>query len=115
MVEYLGAYGITQLAVLNPARGGGVIISSGTKGSPQRLLLSRISPRDHLASLRISVVLDLPGVGQAMADNPRNGITLMSPQPLEYSLIKSLEYFEKALTKHPVFQFPIRFMNVAGF
>lgn len=92
-----------------------MIISSGAIGSPQLLLPSGIGPRDHLASLRISVVLDLPGVGQAMADNPGNGITLISPQPLEYSLIKSLEYFEKALTKHPVFQFTIRFMNVAGF
>lgn len=111
----MGAYRITHRAVLNPARGGKVIISSGAIRSPQLLLLSGIGPRDHLASLRISMVLDLPGVGQAVADNPRNGITLISPQPLEYSLIKSLEYFEKALTKHPVFQFPIRFMNVAGF
>jgi choline dehydrogenase-like flavoprotein len=39
-----------------------------------------------LESLGIPVVIDLPGVGQGMADNPKVGITFLSPQLLEYSL-----------------------------
>ena len=65
-----------------------MIIYSGSIGSPQLLLLSGIGPRENLESLRIPVVLDLPGVGQGVTDNPRNGITVISPQPLEYSLIQ---------------------------
>ena len=80
--------GISHRAVLNPSRGGEVIISSGAIGSPQILLLSGIGPREQLESFGIPVVLDLPGVGQGMADNPKNGITVISPLPLEYSLIQ---------------------------
>ncbi|KAI0876318.1 GMC oxidoreductase [Hypoxylon argillaceum] len=46
-----------------------VIVSGGTFNSPQLLMLSGVGPADHLAQFNISVVKDLPGVGQNMMDN----------------------------------------------
>jgi choline dehydrogenase len=46
-----------------------VICSAGAIGSPQLLLLSGIGPADHLASLGIVVVANLPGVGQNLQDH----------------------------------------------
>ncbi|GLJ42841.1 hypothetical protein SUGI_0888030 [Cryptomeria japonica] len=86
-VEYKDSNGLVHTAVLSH-NGGDIIISSGALGSPQLLLLSGVGPKEHLDSLGIPVVLDLPGVGQGMADNPRNGIALLSSLPLEYSLIQ---------------------------
>ena len=37
-----------------------VILSAGVVGSPQLLLLSGVGPHDHLESLDIPVVADLP-------------------------------------------------------
>ncbi|XP_025835212.1 glucose dehydrogenase [FAD, quinone]-like isoform X2 [Agrilus planipennis] len=41
-----------------------VIVSGGTIGSPQLLLLSGIGPRADLEDVNVTVVRDLPGVGQ---------------------------------------------------
>ncbi|KAI1428609.1 GMC oxidoreductase [Xylaria sp. FL1777] len=46
-----------------------VIVSGGTFNSPQLLMLSGVGPADHLRQFNISVVKDLPGVGQNMMDN----------------------------------------------
>ena len=46
------------------------ILSSGAIGSPQILMLSGVGPAEHLTSLGISVVVDLPGVGQNLRDHP---------------------------------------------
>ena len=67
---------------------GEVILSAGAIGSPQLLLLSGIGPRTYLASLGIPVAHHLPFVGQFMYDNPRNGISIVPPVPLEHSLIQ---------------------------
>lgn len=69
-------------------RYGEVILSAGAIGSPQLLLLSGIGPRPHLASWGIPVVRHLPYVGQYLYDNPRNGISIVPPTPLEHSLIQ---------------------------
>lgn len=45
-----------------------VIISAGTIGSPQLLMLSGIGPADHLKSLGIPPLVDLP-VGQSLQDH----------------------------------------------
>eukprot|EP01018_Ginkgo_biloba_P027464 Gb_00922 [translate_table: standard] len=60
-----------------------VIVSAGALGSPQFLLLSGIGPSHHLKSLKIPIILDLPGVGRGMADNPASGATILSSLPLE--------------------------------
>jgi len=47
-----------------------IILSSGAIASPQLLMLSGVGPADHLRSLGIPVVHDLPGVGQNLRDHP---------------------------------------------
>nr|KAJ0212453.1 hypothetical protein LSAT_V11C400192800 [Lactuca sativa] len=67
---------------------GEVILCTGAIGSPQLLLLSGIGPRPYLSSWGIPVVRHSPYVGNYMYDNPRNGISIVSPVPLEQSLIQ---------------------------
>ncbi|CAN0923642.1 (R)-mandelonitrile lyase-like [Linum grandiflorum] len=61
----------------NPARfsSGDVILSAGTLGSPQLLLLSGIGPKPHLSQLNIPLVLESNQVGCKIQDNP--GIFLL--------------------------------------
>ncbi len=47
-----------------------IVVSAGPVCSPQLLMLSGVGPADHLLGLGISVVHDLPGVGQNMRDHP---------------------------------------------
>ncbi|PKI40251.1 hypothetical protein CRG98_039369 [Punica granatum] len=67
---------------------GEVILSAGAIGSPQLLLLSGIGPRPYLSYWGIPVARHLRYVGQYLYDNPRNGISLVPPIPLEHSLIQ---------------------------
>lgn len=46
-----------------------VIVSSGAIGSPRLLMLSGIGPADHLRSVGVDVVHDLPGVGANLQDH----------------------------------------------
>lgn len=46
-----------------------VIVAGGAFNSPQLLMLSGVGPAEHLQQFNISVVKDLPGVGQNMMDN----------------------------------------------
>ena len=47
-----------------------IVLSAGAIASPQLLMLSGVGPADHLRSLEIQVVHDLPGVGQNLRDHP---------------------------------------------
>lgn len=67
---------------------GEVLLSAGALGSPQLLLLSGIGPRPYLSSWGIPVAHHSPYVGQYLYDNPRNGISIVPPTPLEHSLIQ---------------------------
>uniref|UniRef100_A0A0E0LE74 Glucose-methanol-choline oxidoreductase N-terminal domain-containing protein n=1 Tax=Oryza punctata TaxID=4537 RepID=A0A0E0LE74_ORYPU len=73
-------------ALLRP--GGEVILSAGSLGSPQLLLLSGIGPASDLTSLGIPVFADVPDVGKHMFDNPRNGISIIPSIPIDHSLIQ---------------------------
>jgi len=46
-----------------------VIVSSGVIDSPKLLMLSGIGPAEHLRSLSLPIVADLPGVGQNLQDH----------------------------------------------
>ncbi|CAO2823292.1 unnamed protein product [Amaranthus hypochondriacus] len=67
---------------------GEVILSAGAIGTPQLLLLSGIGSRPYLSSWGIPVAHHSPYVGQFLYDNPRNGISIVPPTPLEHSLIQ---------------------------
>ncbi|HIM91118.1 MAG TPA: mycofactocin system GMC family oxidoreductase MftG [Dehalococcoidia bacterium] len=47
-----------------------IILSAGPIGSPHLLMLSGLSPADQLAEHGISLVKDVPGVGQNLRDHP---------------------------------------------
>lgn len=47
-----------------------IILCGGAINSPQLLMISGIGPRRHLEELGISVLDDLPGVGQNLRDHP---------------------------------------------
>ncbi len=47
-----------------------VILCAGAVGSPHILLLSGIGPKDHLQSMGINLIADMPGVGQNLQDHP---------------------------------------------
>lgn len=47
-----------------------VILSAGSYGSPPLLMRSGIGPAAHLKEMGIEVVVDLPGVGENLADHP---------------------------------------------
>lgn len=59
-----------------------VIVSGGTIGSPQILMLSGIGPADHLREHGIEVQLDLPGVGKNLHDHLFVPLTYRSPTSL---------------------------------
>jgi choline dehydrogenase len=51
-------------------RADSVVLSAGTYGSPALLMRSGVGPAEHLRDLGIDVVVDLPGVGENLADHP---------------------------------------------
>ena len=53
-----------------------IVLSSGGLRSPHLLLLSGVGPADHLRSFGISVVHDLPGVGQNLRNHPNASVAL---------------------------------------
>ncbi|TLD03757.1 uncharacterized protein PgNI_11573 [Pyricularia grisea] len=81
-VEYLEGASLYRADLRHAADGGNstgtkktvmarreVIVSGGAFNSPQILMLSGVGPREHLESFNISVVADVPGVGQNLMDN----------------------------------------------
>ena len=63
-----------------------VIVTAGAIGSPKLLMLSGIGPADHLASLGLDVVHNLPGVGENLHDH--FGIDIVAELNGHYSLDK---------------------------
>jgi len=46
-----------------------IVLSAGALGSPKILMLSGIGPTEHLGSVGVSTVVDLPGVGENLHDH----------------------------------------------
>ena len=61
---------------------GEVVLTAGTVGSAQLLMLSGIGPQPHLDELGLDVVMDLPGVGANLHDHPMCGVVYRSAQPV---------------------------------
>ena len=61
---------------------GEVVLCGGAIASPQLLQLSGVGPADHLRSLGIDVVADLPGVGQNLQDHLEVYIQYACKQPV---------------------------------
>jgi len=51
-----------------------VIVAGGAFNSPQLLMLSGVGPREHLESLGLPVIVDLPGVGANLQDRYEVGV-----------------------------------------
>ncbi|KAH6716344.1 hypothetical protein BKA61DRAFT_631719 [Leptodontidium sp. MPI-SDFR-AT-0119] len=62
-----------------------VILSGGSFGSPQLLLLSGIGPATDLEALKIPVIADRPGVGRNMQDHNEIGVIAQGAQIFDYS------------------------------
>jgi choline dehydrogenase len=60
----------------------GVLLCGGAIHSPQLLMLSGIGPADHLRSMGIPVVGDLPGVGQNLQDHVAAGVICSCSRPI---------------------------------
>ena len=67
-VEATDHDGKLQTFTLRP--GGEVLLSGGAINSPQVLMLSGVGPKRHLKELGIEPIVDLPGVGQNLQDQP---------------------------------------------
>jgi len=52
-----------------------IVLSAGTVGSPQIMMLSGIGPAEQLRRHNLSVVRDLPGVGKNLRDHPQAHVT----------------------------------------
>ncbi|CAJ2503177.1 Uu.00g105710.m01.CDS01 [Anthostomella pinea] len=64
-----------------------VIVSAGTFGSPQLLLVSGVGPAETLTQYDIPVIADRPGVGQGMQDHIYFGISYRVIAPTFSSLL----------------------------
>ncbi|CAF3223377.1 unnamed protein product [Rotaria sp. Silwood2] len=62
-------------------KGKEVILSAGTIGSAQILLLSGIGPREELQKHQIPVIVDLPGVGKNLQDHIMTILVYGTPIP----------------------------------
>ncbi|MCH7746227.1 MAG: mycofactocin system GMC family oxidoreductase MftG [Chloroflexi bacterium] len=60
-----------------------IILSGGAIASPQLLMLSGIGPADHLKGLGISMIRDVPGVGQNLRDHPIVFVTWKTKEGFE--------------------------------
>ncbi len=74
-VEYLHSGTLHQVRVSQE-----VILSAGAFDSPKLLMLSGIGDAEHLQAMGISVVVDLPGVGQNLLDHVSVPVTYQATQ-----------------------------------
>jgi len=77
-VEYTGPDGVKTLTAEQE-----VILTAGAYETPKLMLLSGLGPAKDLAAQGISVVQDLPGVGQGLQDHMLLGVGYQSLEPLD--------------------------------
>jgi choline dehydrogenase len=74
---------------------GHVVLAAGTYGSPGVLMRSGLGPADHLRSLGIGVLQDMPGVGENLSDHPYVGLILAAKRT---ELVEGAPFFQAVLT-----------------
>src|SRR5215471_1878825 len=67
-----------------------IVVCAGAIGSPQLLMLSGIGPADHLRTLDIPVLCDLPGVGANLQDHPAVPVAYECRQPISLASAESI-------------------------
>jgi choline dehydrogenase len=77
------AVGVALAGSGETLEGDAVILAAGSYGSPALLMRSGVGPADHLRSLGIVVLVDLPGVGASLADHPLLGLRYDAPAPAD--------------------------------
>ena len=82
-IEFQGRGGRGPLQTLRLNPGGEVLLSAGTFGSPQLLMLSGIGPAEHLAEHGIAVQHHLPGVGANLHDHIDAVMVVRAPRLTE--------------------------------
>nr|XP_043622280.1 protein HOTHEAD-like [Erigeron canadensis] len=87
-VVFRDSLGKKHIAYLKHGSKNEILVSAGSLGSPQLLMLSGLGPKDQLQSHGIHVVLAQPGIGDGMADNPKAAIFVPSPTPVEFSIVE---------------------------
>ncbi|PWZ53105.1 Protein HOTHEAD [Zea mays] len=87
-VVFTDPLGVQHRVYLRDGAKNEVILSAGTLGSPQLLMLSGVGPQAHLEAHGVQVLVDQPMVGQGVADNPMNSVFIPSPVPVTLSLVQ---------------------------
>jgi choline dehydrogenase len=82
-----------------------VILCAGVIGSPHLLQLSGIGPADTLRSHRIDVVVDLPEVGDNLADHPFGSVVYTPAKPMPAGTNNHGDVFA-VLRTHPALSAP---------
>jgi choline dehydrogenase len=77
-----------------------VILSAGAFQSPQMLMISGVGPKATLEQYGIPVIMDLPGVGQNLQDQPVIGSAYRVDVPTSSKLINDPEYAADAVASY---------------
>lgn len=72
-------------------RAGHVVLSAGAFGSPQLLMLAGIGPAEHLRSVGVEPVVDLPGVGSNLQDHPEGVVVWSTRRPVPEPIVQEWE------------------------
>jgi choline dehydrogenase len=75
-----------------------VILCAGTIGSPQLLMLAGIGPAEHMRTLDIPVLCNLPGVGANLQDHPAVPVAYECTQPVSLADAESLKNLARYMT-----------------
>lgn len=90
-----------------------VIVCSGGIGSPHLLLRSGIGPADHLRSVGVPVVHDLPGVGENLQDHVDVFLIYDLTGPHSYDKYKKLHWQVAAALQYALFRSGPMTSNIA--
>jgi choline dehydrogenase len=67
-----------------------IIVCAGAIGSPHLLMLSGLGPAEHMRTLDIPVLCDLPGVGANLQDHPALPVAYECTEPITLASVDAL-------------------------